>query len=130
MGKLPEKVLIADDTELCRVELTDILTGAGYEVVGAAANGREALIMAGRLKPDIVILDIIMPEMNGLEAAREITALDLPTTIIMCSSLGHEAIINDAVTAGASGYILKPFNEETVIRAIKQATGGGQAENS
>lgn len=120
---MPTRVLIADDTELYRVQLADILEGAGYEVVGTADNGRDALIMARRFRPDIAILDIVMPGMNGLEAAREITALGGPTRVVMCSSLGFEDIVNNAISAGACGFIAKPFSESTVLKALSQALG-------
>ncbi len=120
---MPKRVLIADDSELYRGLLTDILKAAGHDVVGAATDGREAYIMASRLKPDVVILDIVMPGMNGLEAAREISALEDSPKIIMCSSLGFEDTIENAISAGACGYISKPFDRETVLGAVAKALG-------
>lgn len=115
---MPKKVLIADDTEFFRTALKDILTGAGYSVVGEAANGAEALDMAAELKPDLVILDVVMPVKNGLEAAKAITALKLPLKIVMCTSLGYEPIVEEAIRSGASGYIIKPLSESKVLNTL------------
>jgi two-component system, chemotaxis family, chemotaxis protein CheY len=110
--------LIADDTVFFRVALRDILTKGGYEVVGEAANGAEAAELAGTLKPDIVILDIVMPVKNGIEAAKEITRLDLPIKIVMCTSLGYEPIVEEALRSGAAAYIIKPLNPEKVLNTL------------
>lgn len=114
----PKRVLIADDTEFFRAALKDILARAGYEVVGEASNGAEAVELAIELRPDLVILDVVMPIKNGLEAARAISALNQPTKIIMCTSLGYEPIVEEAVKAGASGYIIKPPSEAKVLAAL------------
>lgn len=115
---MPKRVLIADDTEFFRVALKDILSGGGFEVVGEATNGAEALEMASRLKPDLVILDVVMPVKNGLEAARDISALKLPLKIVMCTSLGYEPIVEEAIRSGASGYIIKPLSETKVLNTL------------
>lgn len=116
---MSKKVLIADDGLFFRAALKDILTRGGYEVVGEAENGEQALVLASELKPDIVILDIVMPVMNGIEAAREITMLNLPLKIVMCTSLGFEAIAEEAIRSGASGYIIKPLSEAKVLHTLK-----------
>ncbi|WKZ32996.1 MAG: response regulator [Thermodesulfobacteriota bacterium] len=115
----PKRVLIADDTEFFRAALKDILSRAGYEVVGEASNGAEAIELASTLRPDLVILDVVMPAKNGIEAARAISALNLPLKIVMCTSLGYEPIVEEAVKAGASGYIIKPPSESKVLAALK-----------
>lgn len=115
---MPKKVLIADDTEFFRTALKDILAAGGYEVIGVASNGAEALEMAGKLKPDLVILDVVMPVKNGLEAAREISALKLPLKIVMCTSLGYEPIVEEAIRSGASGYIIKPLSGAKVLNTL------------
>jgi two-component system chemotaxis response regulator CheY len=113
-----KRVLIADDGEFFRAALRDMLSRGGYEVVGEASNGAEAIEKARDLAPDIVILDVVMPIKNGLEAAREITEMRLPLRIVMCSSIGHEPVVEDAMRAGASAYILKPLNEKTVLDTL------------
>lgn len=122
---MSKKVLIADDGLFFRAALKDILTRGGYEVVGEAENGEQALVLASELKPDIVILDIVMPVMNGIEAAREITMLNLPLKIVMCTSLGFEAIAEEAIRSGASGYIIKPLSEAKVLHTLKTLHGAG-----
>lgn len=115
---MSKRVLIADDAAFFRVTLRDILTKGGHRVVGEAENGAEALEKAKALIPDIVILDVVMPVKNGLEAAREITHLNLPLKIVMCTSLGYEPIVEEAIRSGASAYILKPLNEAKVLNII------------
>jgi len=115
---MPKKVIIADDTEFFRTALKDILLGGGYDVVGEAANGEEALGLAAELKPDLVILDVVMPVKNGLEAAKAISALKLPIKIVMCTSLGYEPIVEEAIRSGASGYIIKPLSESKVLNTL------------
>lgn len=115
---MSKRVLIADDTEFFRAALKDILQGAGFEVVGEAADGAEALRLAGELRPDLVILDVVMPVKNGLEAAKAISALALPLKIVMCTSLGYEPIVEEAIRSGASGYIIKPLSETKVLNTL------------
>lgn len=122
---MSKRVLIADDGVFFRNALRDILTAGGYDVVGEAENGEQALWESIRLKPDIVILDVVMPVKNGLEAAREISGLNLPVKIIMCTSLGYEPIVDEAVSSGACGYIMKPLSEEKVLGALKNLYPSG-----
>ncbi|MBI1912695.1 MAG: response regulator [Deltaproteobacteria bacterium] len=113
-----KRVLIADDAAFFRVALRDILKKGGYEVVGEATNGAEALEQAAALRPDIVILDVVMPVKNGLEAAREISQLKLPLKIVMCTSLGYEPIVEEAIKSGACAYIIKPLSETKVLNTL------------
>lgn len=121
-----KRILIVDDGEFFRQTLRDILTRAGYEVAGEAENGVEALEKVHTLKPDCVILDVVMPLKNGLDAAKEISMLGLPLKIIMCTSLGYDSVVDEAITSGASGYILKPLNESRVLEVLENTldTGG------
>ncbi|MBI5887553.1 MAG: response regulator [Deltaproteobacteria bacterium] len=112
------RILIADDVAFFRQTLKDLLAGEGFEVVAEASNGAEAVEMTKAHAPDIVLLDVVMPEKNGLEAAREIIRLKLPLKIVMCSSLGYEPIVKEALKAGASAYILKPFDKVSVLKAL------------
>lgn len=116
---MSKKVVIADDTEFFRTALKDILLGAGFDVIGEATNGAEALDLAAKLQPDLVILDVVMPVKNGLEAAKAISALRLPLKIVMCTSLGYEPIVEEAIRSGASGYIIKPLSEAKVLNTLK-----------
>lgn len=116
---MSKRVLIADDLPFFRVALKDILGKGGYEVVGEATNGVEAVEKAKALLPDIVILDVVMPVKTGLDAAKEIRLLRLQTKVVMCSSLGNESIVDEALKSGACAYILKPLNEETVLSTLQ-----------
>lgn len=124
-----KRVLIADDLAFFRMALRDILEQGGFEVVGEAANGAEALHLTKTLEPDIVILDIVMPVMTGIDAAKEIRSLNMPLKIVMCSSLGYEPIVNEAMRAGACAYILKPLNEESVLHALVNLETGNLKSN-
>jgi two-component system chemotaxis response regulator CheY len=99
--------------------LYDILSKGGYEVVGKAENGEEAVAMASELRPDIVILDIIMPVKNGIDAAREISSMPDAPIIVMCTSLGFEPIVDEAMRAGASAYIVKPLGSDQVLKTLR-----------
>ena len=116
---MPKKVLIADDTDLYRAMLYGILTRGGYKVVGQAINGAEAVAMAFELRPDIIVLDIIMPVKNGIDAAREISSKPDPPIIVMCTSLGFEPIVDEAMRAGARAYIVKPLSSEQVLKTLR-----------
>lgn len=115
------KVLIADDALFMRKMLSDALSNAGHEVVGEAANGVEAVASFKELRPQVVTLDITMPEMDGLQALREIISTDPAACVVMCSALGQEAKVMEAVKAGARDFIVKPFQPERVVDAIEKA---------
>lgn len=117
---MSKRVLIADDGQLFRQMLKDILARAGFDVVGEAKNGIEAIRLAASLKPDIVVLDIVMPEQNGLEAAKCIRELGFPVKIVMCSSLGHDTVVSEAVDiTGANAFIIKPIEEQAVLNVMR-----------
>lgn len=113
-----KRIIIADDVVFFRRTLKDILISEGFEVIAEASNGDEAVEMSKTHVPDIVLLDVVMPGKNGLETAREILRLKLPIKVVMCSSLGYEPIIKEAIKAGASAYILKPFDHTSVMEAL------------
>lgn len=115
-----KKVLIADDAIFMRLTLRKMLEDNGYEVAGEAENGLVAIDKYKALKPDIVTLDITMPVMEGTEALKFIKAYDKDAKVLMISALGQESIVRQAVMSGATGFIIKPFNEETVIKAFSK----------
>ena len=116
------KVLVVDDAMFMRKVVSDALVSGGHEVIGEAANGQEAVARFRELRPDVMTLDITMPEMDGIAALREIIALDPSARVIMCSALGQESKVLEAVKAGAKDFIVKPFQKERVLSAIAKAT--------
>ena len=114
------KVLVVDDAIFMRKMITDILENNGFEVVGEADTGSGAFESYKELKPDLVTMDIIMPEMNGIDAVREIMAFDSQARIVMCSALGQQALVQDALAAGAKDFLIKPFNPSRVIEVVSK----------
>jgi len=114
------KVLIVDDTAFMRMMLRNILTSNGFEVVGEADNGAKAVQQYRELQPDIVTMDITMPDMDGISAVQQIKSVDPKAKIIMCSAMGQQAMVLEAVKAGASDFIVKPFQPERVLEAIER----------
>lgn len=114
-------ILIVDDAAFMRMMIKDILTKNGYEVVGEAENGLAAVEMYEQHKPDLVIMDITMPEMDGIEAVKKIMEDDPSAKIIMCSAMGQQAMVIDAIQAGAKDFVVKPFQPERVVEAVKKA---------
>ena len=114
------KVLIVDDAAFMRISIKNMLTKNGYEVVGEAENGLIGVEMYKELQPDIVTMDITMPEMSGLDALKEITKVDPQAKVVMVSAMGQEAMVREAIVSGAKGFIVKPFKEDGIIAAIKK----------
>ena len=115
------RILVVDDAAFMRKVLTDALTGGGHEVVGEAANGDEAVARFNDVHPDLTTLDITMPETDGLEALREILAHDPGAKVVMCSALGAEDKVLEAIKLGAKDFVVKPFNATRVLEAIDKA---------
>ncbi len=115
-----KKVMIVDDAAFMRVSIRNIVTKGGFEVVGEAENGAVAVAKYPELKPDIVTMDITMPEMNGLDALKAIRQADPNAKVIMISALGQETMVRDAVMAGAKGFVVKPFKEDAIISALNK----------
>jgi len=113
-------VLIVDDAAFMRISIKNMLTKNGYDVIGEAENGLVAVEMYKELQPDIVTMDITMPEMSGLDALKEITKSDPQSKVVMVSAMGQEAMVRDAIVSGAKGFIVKPFKEDGIIAAIKK----------
>jgi two-component system chemotaxis response regulator CheY len=112
------KVLIVDDASFIRASLKMMLERNGFEVVGEAENGTTALLKYNELKPDLVTMDITMPIMDGIAALKAIKQVDPQAKVVMISAMGQERFVKDAIVAGACGFILKPFNEEQVVRGL------------
>jgi len=120
-----KKVLIADDAAFMRMSIKTILTKNGFEVVGEAENGQVAVKKYKELKPDVVTMDITMPEMSGLEALKAIKEIDPQAKVIMISALGQEVMVREAIMYGAKSFIVKPFKEEHVINTLKKVLSIG-----
>ena len=114
------RVLLVDDAKFMRMMLRDILEKAGFEIVSEASNGREAVQEYQRLKPDLVTMDIIMPQVGGVEAAKEIIKSDPAARILMVSAMGQQELVKESLDAGARDFIVKPFVSEEVLRKVKQ----------
>jgi two-component system chemotaxis response regulator CheY len=112
------KVLIVDDAIFMRKMISDILVENGMEIAGEADTGAKAVEKYMELRPDLVTMDIIMPEMNGIDAVRKIMEFDLQAKIVMCSALGQQALVQEAITAGAKDFLIKPFNAARVVEVI------------
>jgi len=114
------KVLIVDDALFMRNMLRNIFSESGFDIVGEAQNGNEAIEMYRQLRPDLVTMDIVMPEKNGIEALKEIMSADSSARIIICSALGQESLIMEALEAGARDFIVKPFKPPKVIEVAQK----------
>ena len=117
------KILIVDDAAFMRMMIKDILTKNGYEVVAEAANGVEAVELYKSHQPDLVTMDITMPEMDGIEAVKQIKAVNPAAKVIMCSAMGQQSMVMDAIKAGANDFIVKPFQADRVLEADKKIVG-------
>jgi len=115
------RVLIVDDAAFMRKMLGDVLAKGGHEVIGEGANGTEAIAQYQALRPDIMTLDITMPEKDGLAALREILTLEPGAKIVMCSALGQESKVLEAIKSGAKDFVVKPFQPDRVLDAIGKA---------
>lgn len=115
------KVLIVDDAAFMRMMLRDILAKNGFEIVGEADNGKVAVQMYGELKPDVVTMDITMPEMDGIAAVKEIKAADPNAKVVMVSAMGQQAMVIEAIRSGAADFIVKPFQPDRVLEALGKA---------
>lgn len=120
---MSKKILIADDATFMRALLKDILSKGAYEIVGEAANGQEAVDLYGQLSPDLVTMDITMPEKSGLEALKEIMSTHPNARVIMCSAMGQQAMVLEAIKLGAKDFVVKPFQPERVLEAVAKACG-------
>ena len=120
---MAKNILICDDAAFMRMMIKDILTKNGYNVAGEAENGMKAVEKFKEVNPDLVLMDITMPEMNGIEALKEIMRIDAGAEIVMCSAMGQQAMVDESAQFGAKGFIAKPFHPEDVIKAVQKVIG-------
>jgi two-component system, chemotaxis family, chemotaxis protein CheY len=113
-------VLVCDDAIFMRTMISDILSQAGFEIVGEAESGVQAVAKYRELKPDLVTMDIVMPDMGGIEAVREICKADPEARILMCSAMGQQALVVEAIQAGAKDFVVKPFQPSRVLEAVQR----------
>ena len=120
---MAKNILICDDAAFMRMMIKDILTKNGYNVAGEAENGAKAVEQYNLLKPDLVLMDITMPEMDGIQALKKIKESDPGAMVIMCSAMGQQAMVIESIQAGAKDFIVKPFNQERIVETVKTILG-------
>ena len=120
---MAKNILICDDAAFMRMMIKDILTKNGYTVVGEAENGAKAVEKYAELKPDLVLMDITMPEMDGIQALKKIKEADPSATVIMCSAMGQQAMVFESIQSGAKDFIVKPFQADRVLEAVRKVVG-------
>ena len=120
---MAKNILICDDAAFMRMMIKDILTKNGYTVAGEAENGAKAVEKYTELKPDLVVMDITMPEMDGIQALKKIRELDPKASVIMCSAMGQQAMVIESIQSGAKDFIVKPFQADRVLEAVRKVVG-------
>ena len=120
---LSHTVLICDDAIFMRTMISDILQQSGFEIAGEAETGVQAIEKYKQLRPDLVTMDIVMPDMGGIDAVREIVAFDADAKILMCSAMGQQALVVEAIQAGAKDFVVKPFQPSRVLEAVQRVLG-------
>ena len=120
---MAKNILIVDDAAFMRMMIKDILTKNGYNVIGEAENGAKAFEKYNELKPDLVLMDITMPDVDGIAALKKIKGADPNALIIMCSAMGQQAMVIEAIQGGAKDFIVKPFQPDRVLEAVKKVIG-------
>lgn len=114
-------VLLCDDARFTRMSLNGVVTKGGYEVIGEAGTGREAVDQYEALQPDLVLMDVVMPDMSGIDAVKEIKRRYAEARIVMCSAMGQQKLMQEALSAGARGFIVKPYDPTRVLEALSDA---------
>ena len=118
---MAKNILICDDAAFMRMMIKDILTKNGYNVVGEAENGLKAVEKYQETKPDLVLMDITMPEMDGIQALKKIKQADPNASVVMCSAMGQQAMVIESIQSGARDFIVKPFQPDRVLEAVKKS---------
>ena len=117
------RILVVDDAAFMRMMIKEVLSKNGFDVCGEAENGAKALEKYKELAPDLVIMDITMPEVNGIEALKSIKAFNSAAKVVMCSAMGQQAMVIEAIQSGAKDFIVKPFQADRVVEAVKKVLG-------
>ena len=120
---MAKNILVCDDAAFMRMMIKDILTKNGYNIAGEAENGLKAVEKYNETKPDLVLMDITMPEMDGIQALKKIKEMDPAAKVVMCSAMGQQAMVIEAIQSGAKDFIVKPFHAERVLEAVKKVVG-------
>ena len=120
---MAKNILICDDAAFMRMMIKDILTKNGYNIAGEAENGAKADEKYNELKPDLVLMDITMPEMDGIQALKKIKETDPNASVIMCSAMGQQAMVIESIQSGAKDFIVKPFQADRVLEAVQKVVG-------
>jgi two-component system chemotaxis response regulator CheY len=120
---MAKSILICDDATFMRMLIKDILIKNGYNIAGEAENGLKAIDKYIETKPDLVMMDITMPDMDGIQALKKIKATDPNANVIMCSAMGQQAMVIESIQSGAKDFIVKPFQQDRVLEAVKKAIG-------
>ena len=120
---MAKKILICDDAAFMRMMIKDILVKNGYEIAGEAENGLKAIEKYAETKPDLVLMDITMPEMDGIQALKKIKAADPNASVVMCSAMGQQAMVIESIQSGARDFIVKPFQPDRVLESIHKVLG-------
>ncbi|TCO79936.1 response regulator [Marinisporobacter balticus] len=120
---MPKGILVVDDAAFMRMMIKDVLTKYGFNVLGEAENGAKAVEKYKELNPELVIMDITMPEVDGIQALKEIKKINPNAKIVMCSAMGQQAMVIEAIQAGAGDFIVKPFQADRVVEAVKKVLG-------
>ena len=120
---MAKNILICDDAAFMRMMIKDILTKNGYNIAGEAENGAKAVEKYAELKPDLVLMDITMPEMDRLEALKKLKEPDPTAAVIMCSAMGQQAMVIESIQSGAKDFIVKPFQADRVLEAVQKVVG-------
>ena len=118
---MAKSILICDDAAFMRMMIKDILVKNGYNIAGEAENGVKAVEKYQETKPDLVLMDITMPEMDGIQALKKIKAIDANASVVMCSAMGQQAMVIESIQSGAGDFIVKPFQPDRFIEAVKKA---------
>ena len=120
---MAKNILICDDAAFMRMMIKDVLSKNGYTVAGEAENGLKAVEKYNELHPDLVLMDITMPEMDGIAALKKIKSMDPGAVVIMCSAMGQQAMVIESIQSGAKDFIVKPFQADRVLEAVKKVVG-------